>query len=367
MARIQVLETADAASLAPFETIIDVRSPGEFAVDHVPGAINLPVLDDAQRAEVGTIYVQDSPFRARRMGAALVARNIARHLETALADKPGDFSPLIYCWRGGQRSNAMATILSQIGWRVTVLAGGYRTYRRGVQARLYETPCALRPILLDGNTGCGKTEILGRLCERGLQVLDLEDLAGHRGSLFGGHAGRPQPSQKTFESHLLAALDLLDPARSVVVEAESSKIGDLMIPPSLWSAMQSAPRIELDAPRPERARYLVRAYGDIVADPDALEAAFRRLPVFPAQRRLEDWRRLAREGKFETLAEALIELHYDPAYDRGRRKAARPPLATIALAALDDAAQTRAVDRIVELVDSLKARGRASPTGQTSA
>jgi len=353
VARIQVLETADRASLAPFETIIDVRSPGEFALDHVPGAINLPVLDDAERARVGAIYVQDSPFLARRIGAAHVARNIARHLETALADKPPAFSPLVYCWRGGQRSESMATILSRVGWRTTILAGGYRTYRRGVQARLYEAPCALRAVLLDGNTGCGKTEILNRLPARGLQVLDLEDLAGHRGSLFGGLAERPQPSQKMFESRLLGALDRLDPSRPVVVEAESSKIGDLMIPPSLWQAMQSAPRIELDAPRQERARYLVQAYGDIVADPEALETAFRRLPVFPTQRRLEDWRRLSREGKFETLAEALIELHYDPAYNRARRKAAHPLLATIALTTLDEPAQAGAVDLVVRAIASV--------------
>lgn len=352
MARIQVIETADSASLAPFDAIIDVRSPSEFAEDHVPGAVNLPVLSDAERAEVGTIYVQDSPFRANRIGAALVARNIARHLEDALADKPPAFKPLIYCWRGGQRSNAMATILSRVGWRTGVLSGGYRTYRRMVQTRLYDQPCPLSLVLLDGNTGSGKTEILNRLPERGLQILDLEGLAGHRGSLFGGLAGRPQPPQKLFESQLLQALVALDPARPVVVEAESSKIGDRMLPPSLWRAMQSAPRIEIDAPRPERARYLVNAYPDIIADREALEAAFHRLPVYPAQRRLEDWRRLAAEGAFETLAEALIELHYDPAYSRSRRKAGGASLARVVLERLDEAAQVEAAERIARLVDA---------------
>jgi len=353
MARIQLLETADAASLALFDAVIDVRSPGEFAEDHPPGAISMPVLSDVERAEVGTIYVQDSPFRASRIGAAYVARNIARHLETALADQPPAFKPLIYCWRGGQRSEAMATILSRVGWRTAVLSGGYRTYRRMVQARLYDQPCGLNLILLDGNTGSGKTEILNRLPERGLQILDLEGLAGHRGSLFGGLAGRPQPRQKMFESRLLRALDGLDPARPVVVEAESNKIGDLMIPPMLWQVMQAAPRLEISAPRPERSRYLVSAYGDIVADPDALETAFRRLPVYPAQRRLEDWRRLAGEGDFETLAEALIELHYDPAYSRSRRKIGREPMARIRLACLDEASQTQAADEIARRVESV--------------
>ncbi len=282
-----------------------------------------------------------------------MARNIAHHLETALADKPLEFAPLVYCWRGGQRSQSMATILSRVGWRTTVLAGGYRTYRRQVQARLYEQPCPLRLVLLDGNTGSAKTEILNRLSERGLQVVDLEGLAGHRGSLFGALPGRPQPSQKMFESRLLQAIERLNPARPVLVEAESSKIGDLMVPPSFWRAMRAAPRIELAAPRAERARYLVSAYRDIVADPDALERAFRALPVFPAERRLENWRRMAAEGDFETLAEALIELHYDPAYNRARRKAERPPLAQIALASLDEPALLEAEAAIARLTQSV--------------
>jgi tRNA 2-selenouridine synthase len=353
MARIEVLETADSQSLAPFDALIDVRSPAEFADDHVPGAINLPVLSDAERAEVGTIYVQDSPFRANRIGAAYVARNIARHLEEALADKSPAFHPLIYCWRGGQRSNSMATILSRVGWRTGVLAGGYRTYRRHVQARLYDHDWPLKLVLIDGNTGCGKTAILARLQALGVQTVDLEDLAGHRGSLFGGFAGRPQPRQKMFESRLLTTLESLDLERPVVVEAESSKIGDLMTPPSLWQVMQTAPRIEIAAPRRERARYLVSAYGDIIADPERLETAFRRLPVYPAQQRLADWRRMAVDGEYEALAEALMELHYDPAYNRSRKKLARAPMAEISLETLDDTALIEAARRIADLTGRL--------------
>src|SRR5580698_614829 len=174
MAAIEVIATAEPAALAPFDAIIDVRSPSEFAEDHVPGAISLPVLDDAERAIVGTIYVQESRFKARRVGAALVARNVAHHLETALADQPGSFRPLIYCWRGGQRSGAMATILASVGWRTAVLAGGYKTYRRYVQSRLYEEEPALRLVLLAGRTGSGKTQLLTVLAARGVQTLDLE-------------------------------------------------------------------------------------------------------------------------------------------------------------------------------------------------
>lgn len=352
MSEVQVIDAADGASLARFDAIIDVRSPSEFAEDHVPGAQNLPVLSDAERAEVGRIYVQESRFRARRIGAALVARNVARHLETALADQPGSFSPLIYCWRGGQRSGAMATILSQVGWRTTVLAGGYRTYRRHVSARLYGAPPPLRLALLDGGAGSGKTELLGLLAERGVQTLDLEALAGHRGSLFGALAGRPQPSQKMFESRLLQALEGLDPARPVVAEAESSKIGERMVPPGLWQAMSQAPRLELSAPRAERARYLVRVYRDIVEDRAGLEAAFARLPTYPGRKRIANWLELVDAGAFETLAEALLETHYDPAYQRSARRDTRRMLGRIEVDSLEPAGLAAAADAAQGLLDS---------------
>jgi tRNA 2-selenouridine synthase len=347
---IEILETADTESLARFSAVIDVRSPAEFAQDHAPGAINLPVLTDEERAEVGTIYVQESRFRARRIGAAYVARNIARHLEGALAGEAGSFQPLVYCWRGGQRSHAMATILSQVGWRTTLLAGGYRTWRRHVTARLYDAPLPLRVVLLDGYTGSGKTEVLQRLATLGQQVVDLEGLAAHRGSLLGALPGQPQPSQKMFESRLLGVLDGLDPARPVIVEAESSKVGERMVPPALWQAMAQAPRIELSAAPEARARYLVRAYRDIVEDRAALDEALRRLPTPPGRKRLEAWGQLADAGDFEALALALMELHYDPAYRRSSRKEMRASLGVVDLGALEstdlDAAAAEIVRRI---------------------
>jgi tRNA 2-selenouridine synthase len=349
MAEIEVIESADAASLSAFDMLIDVRSPAEFAEDHVPGAVNLPVLSNQERAEVGTIYVQESRFLARKIGAAMIARNVAQHLETALADRDGGFRPLIYCWRGGQRSNAMATILSQVGWRTGLLSGGYRTYRRHVTARLYDSPLAIRPVLLDGATGSGKTELLARAAERGVQVLDLEGLAEHRGSLFGA-LGRPQPSQKLFESRLLAALEEIDPARPVLVEAESSKIGQRMVPPALWTAMSEAPRIEVVAPAQARARYLVQAYGELTADRAALDEAFGRLPVHPGRKRLADWQALADAGDFEALALAVMELHYDPAYVRSSRKDERVRLGVVALDDLRAEDLERAASDIVRLV-----------------
>ncbi|OXE36447.1 MAG: tRNA 2-selenouridine(34) synthase MnmH [Phenylobacterium zucineum] len=348
---IRTTSAVNAAALANYDAIIDVRSPAEFAEDHLPGAENLPVLDNDQRAEVGTIYVQQSRFLARRIGAAHVARNIARHLEGALSDRPSGFKPLIYCWRGGQRSNAMATILDQVGWPVTLLTGGYKTYRRAVQTRLYDEAPTLQVILLDGHTGSAKTEILNRLASHGVQTLDLEGLAHHRGSLFGALAGKPQPSQKMFESRLLAAIETLDFARPVVVEAESSKIGQIMTPPLLWKAMQVAPRIEIRAPRQARAGYLVTAYRDIIEDREALEAAFSHLPVYPGQKRLTDWRALADAGDFEDLAQALMEHHYDPAYDRSSRKDERSLRGVVELAAMTEVGLAAATREVAGLVD----------------
>lgn len=346
----QPLETADPAALSRFDAVIDVRSPAEFAEDHVPGAINLPVLDNEERALVGTIYVQESKFRARKTGAALVARNIALHLETVLADEPASFAPLVYCWRGGQRSNAMATIFSQIGWRTHVLKGGYRTYRRRVQARLYGDDLPLKVVLIDGETGCGKTAILEELARRGVQTLNLEALARHRGSLFGGFPGQPQPSQKMFESHVLAAIEKLDPSRPVLIEAESNKVGSRALPPALWRPMLTAPRIELWAAREARARYLVSAYADIVRDRARLDSVLESLPVYPGKQRLKDWAELADAGDFVALAQEVMERHYDPAYARSRRIKERPRLAKIDLVSLGEADRSTAVEAILRVI-----------------
>ncbi|MCU0903964.1 MAG: tRNA 2-selenouridine(34) synthase MnmH [Tabrizicola sp.] len=305
-----------------FDDIIDVRAPTEFAEDHLPGAMSLPVLDDAERARVGTIYKQVSPFTARKVGAALVAKNAAIHLQGPLADKPGGWRPLVYCWRGGQRSGSFATILSQIGWRVETLVGGYKTWRGLVVREVYETPVRAPVVVLDGNTGSAKTEILNLLPQFGVQVIDLEGIARHRGSLF-GNVG-PQPSQKAFEGALALALAGLDPSRPVVVEAESSKIGNCRLPPEIWKAMVAAPRVAIAAPRPVRADYLARAYADLTGDAERLAATVGLLkPLHPAEV-IEGWLALAAAGDHATLADSLMERHYDPRYGKHRARMAVP-------------------------------------------
>ncbi|MDE0308013.1 MAG: tRNA 2-selenouridine(34) synthase MnmH [Albidovulum sp.] len=302
-----------------FDEILDVRSPSEFSEDSIPGSINLPVLDDNERSLVGWTYKNVSRFKAQKMGAALVARNIAGHLENHLAHADGSYKPLVYCWRGGQRSGALATVLAQVGWNSTVLCGGYRTYRRLVVDFLYGRPLESEFILLDGNTGTSKTELLRLLSEHDVQTLDLERLANHRGSLFGARAGG-QPSQKSFESMLASQLLLLDPTAPVVVEAESSRIGGLSIPPSLWTAMQSAARIEIEAPLKERARCLVRSFPDIVEDSARLKEILGKMRKLHSGKTVDHWFNLYDNGRYEAFAKELITNHYDPRYARQRSR-----------------------------------------------
>ncbi len=325
-----------------FDTLIDVRSPAEFAEDHVPGAVNLPVFSNAERAEVGTVYVQDSPFRARKIGAAILARNAARHIEGPLAEKDGGWRPLVYCWRGGQRSGAFATILGQIGWRAETIKGGYQAYRRAVVDLLYEKPVPAPIILLDGYTGTAKTDVLLRLKAEGHQVIDLEGLANHRGSVLGGLG--EQPAQKMFESLLAHEVHGLDPKRPVLIEAESSKIGNLNLPPRLFEAMKAAPRIRIDAPLAARAAYLARAYRDVTVDVPELSDRLQRLVPIQGHDRVNAWCAMAEDAAFEDLAAELMHHHYDARYDKSRAKAdgatkVRIEADDLGEAALDDVAR----------------------------
>lgn len=333
-----------------FDTVIDVRSPAEYAEDHLPGAINLPVLDNEERARVGTIYKQQSPFLARKLGAALVFRNAAHHIETALQGYEGGWRPLVYCWRGGQRSGSFAWMLGQIGWRSESIKGGYQTYRRLVYRALYEGRVPHRMVLLDGYTGTAKTDILHLLTARGVQVLDLEGLAGHRGSLLGEMAD-PQPSQKAFESALVGRLSRLDPARPVLVEAESSKIGERFLPPALWAGMKAAPRIELSAPVAERAAYLVQAYDDILSDGARLREKLDALRAHRGHEVVDGWFDRIAVGDKPGLTRALMEQHYDPAYDKARRAIGADVMARIATERLDAAGLEDVAARIEQALE----------------
>ena len=280
-----------------FDAIIDVRSPSEYALDHIPGAISAPVLDDDERAKVGTLYKQVSAFEAKKTGAALVAKNVARHVESLFRDKPTTWRPLVYCWRGGKRSGAMALILRQIGWDAQTLEGGYREYRRHVVEQLQSLPESLEFTVIHGPTGSGKSRLLGALRRAGAQVLDLEDLAAHRGSVLGNLPDRPQPSQKMFESRVLAELSSFETGKPVYVEGESKKIGQLQVPEALMARMRASPCVVLDAAVDVRVDLLLDEYRHFLEDRATLDAQLDCLVALHGREKIAEWKALAAQRR----------------------------------------------------------------------
>ena len=310
--------SATVVQLDEFDVVIDVRSPAEFAQDHIPGAINLPVLDDAQRAQVGTIYKQVSPFEARRIGGALVAENLARHLHAHFQTQPKSWRPLVYCWRGGQRSGAFTSWLRMIGWDACQLEGGYKRFRREVIDALETRPAQLDFRVICGPTGSAKTRVLEALARLGAQVLDLEALVAHKGSVLGDLPGVPQPTQRSFETQLHTALRGFDAARPVFVEAESRKIGRLHLPDALIARMRSARCIAIDASREARVEFLLRDYAYLGDDAETLKENLGRLKRMLANETLARWLALADAHELPQLFAELIEQHYDPLYRRSQ-------------------------------------------------
>jgi len=324
------------AQLTEFDEAIDVRSEGEYGEDHVPGAINCPVLGNSERALVGTVYKQTSSFEAKKIGAALVSANIARHLRERFHDRPRDWRPLVYCWRGGGRSAALAHVLAQIGWRVGVLEGGYKAYRRAVVADLKTLPSRISWRVVCGMTGSGKSRLLRALSAKGAQVLDLEALAAHRGSVLGNVPDEPQPPQKMFDSLVWNALNHFDPGRPVFVEAESRKIGRLRVPDALIDAMWASACIVLDAPVAVRVELLKEEYVHFLNEPELFAAQLQCLAPLHGHERIKRWQSMAPHAATNTLVEELLVQHYDPAYTRSMERH-YPQLAQAARHALIEA------------------------------
>lgn len=309
---------ATVAQLDTFDEFIDARSPAEFEEDRIPGAISCPVLDNEQRAIVGTIYKQQSAFEARRIGAAMVAENIARHLRERFQDKPKDWRPLVYCWRGGQRSGSFVTWLRLIGWDACQLEGGYKTWRRMVVTALETLPQRFDLRVICGATGSGKTRVLEQLAALGAQVLDLEDLAAHKGSVLGALPDRPQPTQKSFETRLYEKLHGFDPERPVFVEAESRKIGRIHLPEGLIAHMRASPCVAIEATRDARIEFLVRDYDYLGEDVPDLQSRIDFLRGLQSNEILDRWKELAGQHDLHTLYAEFIDLHYDPLYRRSQ-------------------------------------------------
>ena len=322
--------------LTRFDEIVDVRTPLEFAEDHIPGAINAPVLSNEERVIVGTMYKQVSPFEATRVGAAMVARNIAQHLETTFAGRPRNWRPLIYCWRGGKRSGSMTTWLNLIGWQARQLDGGYKAYRGSVVTALASLPGQFDYVALIGHTGSGKTRLLQALREAGAQVLDLEALACHRGSLLGALPDQPQPAQKAFDTALIGALSHFDVRRPVFVEAESRRIGAITLPQTLLERFHGGACVEVEATHAERITFLLQDYAHLFDQPDSFKHQLERLIGLHSREQVKHWQQLIDAGssapgpdgardadaaaaRAELFGE-LIERHYDPAYQRSSRQ-----------------------------------------------
>ena len=337
--------------ISDYDTIIDVRSPSEFNLDHISGAINLPVLSDQERSLVGITYKQVSKFKARKIGATFIARNTANHLETALLSKKREWRPLIYCWRGGQRSSAFATILSEIGWRPSILNGGYKNYRTEVTGTLHRNSGQYHFILISGYTGTAKTEIIQALCHLNLQTIDLEALANHRGSIFGATKTK-QPSQKLFESLLFNKLKALDYRKPIIIEAESNKIGQITIPKMIWNIMKHSPRIEIVAPLAERASYLTRQYADLTKNKEQLEEKIKFLTTQHGRKQILKWQNLSKEGKFYELAIDLMFLHYDLRYKNSQEKVNDLVISSLKLSKITENSILNIAEKIQEVIGS---------------
>lgn len=300
--------------LDDYDTVIDARSENEYAEDHLPGAVNWPTLNNQERHDIGTLYKQVNAFEAKKRGAAIAARNIAAHIEREVIDKPKDWKPLTYCWRGGKRSGSLSLILSEIGFRVTLIEGGYKAFRA---ALLLDIP-RLAPMydwrVICGTTGSGKTRLLQALQAAGAQVLDLEALANHRSSVLGAIPGVAQPSQKEFDTRIWDALRRFDPARPVYVESESKKVGNVAVPGALIEAMRAAPCLNLVLPDEERVALLLEDYDFFVKDGEALCERLDALTELKGKQVVEGWKTKVRGGRIEDVVRDLLISHYDPGY-----------------------------------------------------
>lgn len=312
---VHTLSAAEAmAHLDDFDTVIDARSEDEYALDRLPGAVNWPTLDNQQRIEIGTIYKQVNPFEARKRGAALSARNIAAHIEREVIDKPKGWKPVTYCWRGGHRSGALATILGAIGFHVTLIEGGYKAWRAAVVDALPGLAQGLSYRVVCGPTGSGKTRLLHALAAQGAQVLDLEALASHRSSVLGQIPGQPQPGQKRFDSLVWNALRGFDKGRVVYVESESRKVGNVRVPEALIDAMRASPCIDLRLDDAERVALLLEDYDFFVKDPAAFCERLEALTELRGKAVVSSWTAQVREGRTPEVVLELLTGHYDPMY-----------------------------------------------------
>jgi tRNA 2-selenouridine synthase len=244
----------------------------------------------------------------------MVAANVARHIEREVLDKPRQWQPLAYCWRGGKRSGSLAHILGQIGFRVSVIEGGYKAFRSAVLAALPALVARLDYRVICGPTGSGKTRLLHALEAAGAQVLDLEGLASHRSSVLGIIPGQPQPTQKAFDTLVWDKLRRFDPARPVFVESESRKVGNVAVPEPLIERMRASACLDLQLADDERVQLLLEDYDFFVRDPQLFSDRLAALTELRGKAVVQGWQEDVTAGRIEKVVRELLLQHYDPAY-----------------------------------------------------
>ncbi|MDA9689921.1 tRNA 2-selenouridine(34) synthase MnmH [Betaproteobacteria bacterium] len=296
-----------------FSEIVDVRSPGEFQDDHIPGAINLPVLSDEERSFVGTLYKKDS-FEGKKLGAELICKNVSKMFKSVFNYKNKDWQPLIYCQRGGERSKSLATILLRTGFKTYILRGGYKSYRRYVINELEKLANKMEFQVICGLTGSGKTKLLTELNKYGLQTLDLEEIAKHYGSLLGQYPSVNQPGQKQFESNLLVAMLKLNAKQRVFVESESRKIGNRQVPTAIIKKMRSSACLWIQMTMEERINFLLREYTHFVKNPDRFLNIIAKFEKYLDKNSFALLVDSYNKRHWEEFVKILLQKHYDPSY-----------------------------------------------------
>ena len=296
-----------------------MRSEKEFQEDHIPGAINYPVLNNSEREIVGTLYKTDT-FAGKKLGAALITKNISKLLADEFAKNLISWNPLIYCWRGGERSNALALILNRIGFKVFYLDGGYKSYRKFVLKNLSEKVSHLKFKVICGLTGSGKTRFLEIVRQKGHQVLDLEGLAKHSGSLLGAHPHYPQPSQKYFETLLHSEICCMNDSKVVYVESESKKIGNRHVPDCLINKIRQSECIWLDVPLEIRVQNLIDSYQHLINQPLKLKHLLSKFKGISDENKIKEYTNYLELADWTELVKKLLVCHYDPLYKQSINK-----------------------------------------------
>lgn len=309
--------TIEQALALPRSIIIDTRSPAEYEQGHIPGSVNVALLENDERAIVGTLYKQDGPELAKRKGLQIVSGKLANMVEriTDLTNADPAASLVVYCWRGGMRSKSLLTVLELMGVRGAQLQGGYKAYRRHVQDALASFSLQPQLYVLCGSTGVGKTILLKLLAERGVPVIDLEGLANHRGSAF-GHVGLGKPATaQNFDAELLQALTECNSQPCLFVECESKRVGNVYLPESLHSSMQTARKILIRASRNTRAQRLIAEYTDSLGDNNPeIAASMASLGKKLGKKRISQLLADYAAGNLLHVTETLLEEYYDPLY-----------------------------------------------------